>query len=91
MKYHLLEHVSFTEVDDEAVLLDLNTGTYFGLNHIGTHFLKIVKHSDSKDHIEQACLEIVERYDVDQQRVRADLTELIDQLEQNSLLSESPK
>ena len=90
MKYQLLEHVSFTQVDDEAVLLDLNTGTYFGLNHVGTHFLNIVQNAASDDHIEEASKEIALKYQIEQQQVRTDLLELIEQLKQSSLLSEAP-
>lgn len=88
MKYHLLQHVSFTQVDDEAVLLDLNTGTYFGLNQVGTHFLKIVQNADATDHVEHASQEIAALYQINQDQVRADLLELIQQLQQNSLLAE---
>lgn len=89
MKYHLLEHISFTQVDDEAVLLDLNTGGYFGLNHIGTHFLKIVQNQNAENHIELASKEISELYQIDQNRVRSDLGELVQELLQSSLLAES--
>lgn len=90
MKYRLLEHISFTQVDDEAVLLDLNTGGYFGLNHIGTHFLNIVRNQGIENPMEQACNEIAELYNMDRSQVLTDLEELVLQLQQSDLLTTSP-
>jgi len=88
MKYHLSEHVSFTKVDDEAVLLDLNTGTYFGLNQVGTDFLNIVQTTNVDNHIEHATQQIAALYQTSEDQVRADLMELVEQLQENALLCE---
>jgi len=87
LKYQLLEHISLTEVDDEIVLLDLNSGGYFGLNHVGAHFLKIVMADEAVNHIEQASREIAKKYEMPVDDVEADLEELAQQLTEQRLLA----
>lgn len=77
MKYQLADHVSFTDVDDDAVLLDLNTGAYYGLNHIGAQLLNQLKAHNS---IEDAISFISEQYQTANNTVEADINELIEQL-----------
>jgi hypothetical protein len=36
------EHVLFRQLDDEAVLLDLKSGTYFGLNDVGARAWQLI-------------------------------------------------
>jgi hypothetical protein len=36
------EHVLFRQLDDEAVLLDLKSGTYFGLNDVGARVWQLI-------------------------------------------------
>lgn len=38
----ILPDVVFRQLDDEAVLLDLKSGTYFGLNAVGTRIWQLV-------------------------------------------------
>lgn len=83
MKYQLLEHISLTEVDDEVVLLDLDTGAYFGLNHVGAKLLSVL-HSDGT--VSNAIEQISERYKIDIQQVERDINELIEQLLEQNLI-----
>jgi hypothetical protein len=84
MKYQLAEHVSFTDVDEDAVLLDLNTGAYFGLNHIGAQLLNELKAHNS---IENAVALIAGQYQLTANTVRADVDELIEQLLEQNLIT----
>lgn len=77
MRYQLAEHVSFTDVEDEAVLLDLNTGAYYGLNHIGAQLLNELKAHNS---IENAVIVIATEYQITNNTVQDDVNELIEQL-----------
>ena len=84
MKYQLLEHVSLTEVDDEAVLLDLNTGSYYGLNHIGAHLMRVLEAAGS---VNDAVQEPAEKYQTDVSTIEADISQLLDQLLKEKLLA----
>ena len=83
MKYQLQEHVSLTTVDDDAVLLDLDKGHYFGLNHVGTQFLQMIEKGFGH---EQVITEIAQRYTIDYNQVKDDIDDLIGQLMEQNLL-----
>lgn len=85
MKYQLAEHISFTEVDDEVVLLDLNKGTYFGLNHVGAKFLKALQTNET---YESALSKIAAEYQMDMLVISDDLKTLLKQLLEQELIEE---
>ena len=85
MKYQLADHVSLTEVDDEVVLLDLNTGTYYGLNHVGA--LLLAHFQDSKS-LEFASAAIAKQYQTPHATVSQDIALLLEQLLEQKLLIE---
>lgn len=83
MKYQLAKHISLTQVDDEAVLLDLDAGTYFGLNPVGALYLSLLESGRSVD---AAVLEIQSQYDAPAPQIHQDLTELLDKLIEQRLI-----
>lgn len=80
------DHISITEVDGEAVILDLNTGAYFGLNHVGRQFVQDIQEGLS---LEQSATQIAAEYSVEEELVRQDLEQLLADLLEKSLLVES--
>jgi len=85
VKYKLTEHISLTEVDDEAVLLDLNAGTYYGLNHIGARFLAAIQTNKSYESI---IADIAHEYNMSSETVSEDLKALLKQLLEQHLIEE---
>lgn len=85
MRYQLLAHVSLTEVDDEVVLLDLNSGAYYGLNHVGA---KLMAAFQAQRSLAQATREIAEQYQIEHARVKTDITRLIEQLLDQKLIEQ---
>ncbi|MFT6408347.1 MAG: hypothetical protein ACJAQ6_001765 [Arenicella sp.] len=83
MKYQLADHVSLTEVDDEAVLLDLHSGGYFGLNHIGA---QLMSHLQQQQTIEFASTSIAEQYQTPEVTVSRDIHLLVQQLLDQKLI-----
>jgi len=83
MKYKLSEHVSLTEVDDEAVILDLNSGAYYGLNHIGSQLLSELKQGLDAD---SAIKSISEQYQIPNATVEKDIQELLSELLKQALI-----
>jgi hypothetical protein len=71
------ESVVGADMDDEAVLLNAETGIYFGLDAVGTEIWKSVEAGARED-------EIVERlraaFDVDEAQLRSDVAEFLDLL-----------
>ena len=85
-KYDLPDHVSLTELDDEAVLLDCNTGAYFGLNHVGLALVNLLRQGLSLSIAQQR---VATDYDAPQQQVIIDTSALIDEMLARHLLVES--
>ena len=71
------DSVMFRELEGESVILDLDSESYFGLDQIGTRMWQLVTEADS---IEAAFDILQEEYEVETDRLRADLTELLEVL-----------
>jgi len=84
-KYQLKDNISLTEVEEEIVLLNLSTGSYFGLNHIGAMLIKAVKEQSP---IAETVKQIAEQYQMDLQVVGTDIDELLLDLVDKQLLVE---
>jgi Coenzyme PQQ synthesis protein D (PqqD) len=71
------------ELEGESVLLNLSSGRYFGLNKVGTRIWKACTTSAS---LQEASDALVSEYDVDPERLRHDLQELVEKLVEHGLL-----
>jgi hypothetical protein len=82
-RINIPEVVLFHEADNEAVLLNLVSGKYYGLDDVGTRmWLLMTKHEQLKT-VHQALLD---EYQVDPQQLEQDLLALTDSLAANGLL-----
>jgi hypothetical protein len=76
------DDVLFRELDDEAVLLNLKTGVYFGLNPVGLRVWQLIGEGTSLQHV----LETMGReYEVQGEVLEHDLLDLCRQLCANGL------
>ena len=75
--------VLISHLQEEAVILNLESERYFGLDDVGTRFLTVLTSSES---IEAAYETLSQEYDVDPQALRADLRELVEKLVDQGLL-----
>ena len=78
------EDVLFQELQGEAVLLNLKSGIYFGLDPIGTRIWQLFAQHELLTEIAQT---IVAEYDVAEDHCSADLLKLVGDLEQHGLVS----
>ena len=69
--------VLFRVVGDEGVLVNLKTERYLGLNPVGTRMWNVLSGASS---IQAAYDELLQEYEVEPAKLRADLQEFIDQL-----------
>lgn len=76
---------TFQVVADEAILIRLDTGTYFSLNRIGTEFWNML---DGEQTIEQHAKTLAAKYRVDEAVVRADLLELAGKMAADDLVDQ---
>ena len=70
-------------LEDESVLLNLDSETYFGLDEVGTRMLEALQSSNSVD---AAVTQLLSEYDVDEATLRSDLKALLDRLVENGLV-----
>lgn len=78
--------VVFREIDGEAVLLDLGTSIYFGLNGVGTRIWNLLQQDGSL----QKTLNSLEREyaGIPRDRLEQDLLELVNRMLEKGLLVE---
>ena len=77
------QDVLFHELAGEAVLLNLETGKYFGLDEIGTRMWMLLS---EHGRVEPVLRALLEEYDVEEAQLSHDLFELIDRLATNGLV-----
>jgi len=77
------DKATFQKVADEAILIHLETGTYFSLNNIGTEFWEMF---DGEQTIQELAETVANKYDVDVEMVTSDLIELAEKLAADALL-----
>jgi coenzyme PQQ synthesis protein D (PqqD) len=75
--------VLISHLQEESVILNLESERYLGLDDVGTRFLTVLTSSES---IEAAYQQLAAEYDVDPQVLRQDLQALVDQLFDQGLL-----
>ena len=80
----LSSQVLMQKVADEAVLLDLDSQCYFGLDEIGTLIWEGLGKSKTEDEI---VGEIVEEFDVSEEVAARDVREFLRKLEQDKLIT----
>ncbi len=83
MKVAIPETVLATELEDEGVLLNLETGEYFGLDDVGLGMWKVLGTSGS---VESARAALLEQYDVAEDVLSRDLGAFVAELAERKLL-----
>lgn len=81
------KQVMAAEVAGETVILDPNSGTYFGLNEVGTRFWRMATNPVRFGEVSQT---ILAEYKVDAEVLQADLIGLVGELLDNSLVTVVP-
>ena len=77
------DEVLISKLQEESVILNLDSERYYGLDDVGTRFLSALTTSDS---IETAYDRLSREYDVDPQVLRDDLLALVENLIDQGLL-----
>ncbi|MBI4322790.1 MAG: PqqD family protein [Candidatus Omnitrophica bacterium] len=75
--------ILFKDLAGETVLLNLNTGVYFGLDPVGTRIWQLLQDGQS---LHQVLIRLREEFDADPARGEADLIRLITSLLEHGLL-----
>lgn len=81
------DDVAFRELDGEAVLLNLETGIYFGLDAVGTRIWQLIAQYGALTAVLDA---IVHEFEVPRFEAAADLLDLVRQLDARGLVRVQP-
>lgn len=76
-------HVLIRFLDKEAVILNIETERYFGLDETGTRMWQLVT---AAPNVDTAYRQLLDEYDVQDEQLRQDLVELLGQLAENGLI-----
>ena len=77
------DDVLISNLQEESVILNLDSERYYGLDDVGTRFLSVLNTADS---IEAAYEVLRDEYDVDAPGLRQDLLELVEDLVKQGIL-----
>ena len=77
------EQVVTRQVGDETVLLNLESGTYFGLDPVGSRFLELLQADGA---LAAIIARMLEEFDVTETQLEADLVRLADEMLASGLL-----
>lgn len=84
-RVRISEDVVFRELEGETVLLNLASGTYFGLDAVGTRLWQLLGEHQT---LQPVFDHMLEEFDVDADTLRADIVALVERLSANGLLQQ---
>lgn len=76
-------HVVARRIGEETVILDLESGTYYGLDPVGARAWELIAEGRT---LGAVCAAMREEYEVDATRLEHDIGALVGDLRQNGLL-----
>lgn len=71
------------EIDNETVMMHIQTGKYYGLDDIGS---RIWKMAEEKIRVKEIIVKLMEEFDVDEQQCEKDVIELLNDMKANDLI-----
>ncbi|HVM70235.1 MAG TPA: PqqD family protein [Anaerolineales bacterium] len=86
-KLQIPSSVSFTFVDEDAILLNMHTNQYYLLDEVGARLLKLLK--DGKT-LRASYQLLLEEYEVTPAQLEQDILELLDGLKEQGLVEVGP-
>ncbi|MBU7600428.1 lasso peptide biosynthesis PqqD family chaperone [Streptomyces sp. P38-E01] len=84
----LRDWLAITETDYGSVLLDMNSGSYWNLNHTGAIVVDTLRRGGSAA---DAVTAVRRHYDIGPDEAERDVADLLDQLRQAGILDEKTK
>lgn len=76
--------VLYRDLEGQAVILDLSSGLYFGLNEVGTRIWTLMAEGRDISTIVQA---LAREFDADESTIERDVRDLVDLLRSRNLIS----
>ena len=71
------------EIDGEAVMMNIQTGKYYGLDEVGSRIWELMEH---KILVKEIIEQLQKEYDVSEQQCKTDVLNLLNDLKSNQLI-----
>jgi hypothetical protein len=84
LRFSVQAHVVVAQVGEEAVILNTDSGRYFGLDAIGARIWRSLAQEPTA---EQICADLLGEYDADPSDLRTDVVRLLEQLQACGLIA----
>jgi hypothetical protein len=72
-----------SEIDNEVVMMHIQTGKYYGLDDIGSRIWEMM---EAKIRVEDLIQQLLEEYEVSEEECTRDVLELLENLQTNDLI-----
>ena len=82
--YQASSEYLYSEIDSEAVILDINSGTYYGLNEIGNQIWQWIQTPKTESQLLEYLLK---EYEVSREVAKADVRALLQDMLNNGLIT----
>ena len=82
--FRIPDEVIFRELDGEAVVLNLDTGIYFGLDAVGTRIWRLL---EERKPLKAVLETLIDEYEAPPDRLQRDLLAFVERLDDKGLLS----
>lgn len=83
-KINIPDTLFLQKVDDETILLDINTNEYFSINEIGTFIWETLEEKKDLNSVKE---EIISNYEVDEKQVENDILNFIQEVANKGLIT----
>jgi hypothetical protein len=80
---HIPDDVYFRDLDGEAIILNTESGKYYGLDEVGTRMWNLLAEHGQ---VGPAYRTLLGEYDVTEERLEQDLLDLVDELASHGLV-----
>lgn len=87
MRVSFPKHVVRREVQDETVLMNLETDNYYGLDAMATAMVERLERGESPEEIAAA---VAEEFDATEEQIAGDVRRLLAELEREGLIACGP-
>lgn len=77
------QNLAVADLGSEAVLLDPSSGSYYGLNEVAARILDLAREETT---IDQIVDRLLDEFDVERQRLAADVVTFVEDLEARGLI-----
>ena len=86
INWHRNQEVLHSQIDDEAILMSIESSRYYGLDTVASHIWELLAEPHT---LEELCRKLREEYEVDQQTCTEETLAFLRQLEERKLVHQS--